>query len=47
MATAGEKPGKGKYKCQSCGEIVILNDDNDVLPPCPNCEHTEFTKLED
>lgn len=45
MATTGEKPGKGKYKCKKCGQIVELDDSTDTLPPCPKCNHTEFEKL--
>lgn len=44
MSTTGEKPGKGKYICKHCGQIVILNDNTDRLPPCPKCEKTEYYK---
>jgi len=26
MATTGEKPGKGKYQCTKCPEIIVLDD---------------------
>lgn len=41
----GQKPGKGKYKCTECGQIVVLNDNEDTLPPCPTCNNTTYTKL--
>jgi DNA-directed RNA polymerase subunit RPC12/RpoP len=44
MATTGEKPGKGTYKCKKCGQLVHLDDSTDTLPPCPNCYGTEYTK---
>ena len=45
MYKTGEKPGKGTYKCTRCGEIVVLDNDTDVLPPCPKCHNTVFTKI--
>jgi DNA-directed RNA polymerase subunit RPC12/RpoP len=33
MYSTGEKPGKGYYKCTTCGEIVHLDQDSDTLPP--------------
>lgn len=44
MPTTGEKPGKGTYICKRCKTRVILDDDNDTLPPCPKCHYTEFNK---
>lgn len=44
MPTTGEKPGKGVYVCTRCGTIVTLDNDTDVLPPCPKCHNTEFKK---
>lgn len=41
----GEKPGIGQYKCTKCGEIVVLNDATDTLPPCPVCHFTEYEKI--
>jgi DNA-directed RNA polymerase subunit RPC12/RpoP len=41
----GEKPGKGSYKCKKCGQVVVLDDSNDTLPPCPKCNNTEFDKI--
>ncbi|GEA84793.1 hypothetical protein GCM10009774_02870 [Cellulomonas gelida] len=34
----GAKPGKGKF-LDACGHTVELNDD-EALPPCPQCEHS-------
>lgn len=42
--TTGEKPGIGSYKCTNCGQIVRLDNETDTLPPCPNCDKTDFTK---
>lgn len=43
MSSTGEKPGKGTYACDRCGETVYLDDDSDTLPPCPRCHSTEYT----
>ncbi|MGM8366498.1 zinc ribbon-containing protein [Virgibacillus sp. W0181] len=45
MPTTGEKPGKGTYKCKNCGNEVTLDDTTDTLPPCANCDGTEFRKV--
>jgi len=45
MHKSGERPGKGSYKCNTCGEIVNLEKDTDTLRPCPKCRMTTFTKL--
>lgn len=42
MATTGENPGKGTYTCTNCGQVVILDDDTDTMPPCPKCNGTDF-----
>ena len=42
MATTGEKPGAGTYTCDNCGQVVVLDDNTDTLPPCPKCNVTEF-----
>ena len=42
MPTTGEKPGKGTYYCNNCGQAVTLDDDTDTLPPCPKCNGTDF-----
>lgn len=43
MATTGEKPGKGEYTCTTCGQVVVLDDHNDTLPPCPKRNGTEYS----
>lgn len=45
MHSTGEKPGIGTYKCTSCGQLVRLDDHDDRLPPCPNCEKTQFIRV--
>ena len=42
MSKTGEKPGKGTYVCTKCGNIIVLDNDTDTLPPCPRCHNTEF-----
>jgi len=42
MSTAGEKPGRGLYRCTKCNEVVLLIDDFKELPPCPKCGNTTF-----
>ncbi|ADQ80897.1 hypothetical protein Palpr_2768 [Paludibacter propionicigenes WB4] len=42
MPTTGQKPGRGTYYCTNCGQSVTLDDDSDILPPCPKCSHTNF-----
>lgn len=44
MPSTGEKPGKGRYQCIHCGQIVILDDTTDTLPPCPSCHKTTYVK---
>jgi len=45
MPITGEKPGKGKYKCRKCGQVITLDNDDDTLPPCPSCDGTEWDKV--
>jgi len=45
MYKTGENPGKGKYQCTVCGEIITLDDDTDALPPCPKCHATSWDKV--
>jgi len=42
MPKTGEQPGPGLYICVTCDQIVRLDDPDDALPPCPNCEGTEY-----
>ena len=44
MFNTGEKPGKGVYICTNCNQIVVLNNVEDKLPPCPTCNNTTFIK---
>ena len=32
MATTGQKPGRGTYKCNVCGTTVMIDDATDTLP---------------
>ena len=40
----GEKPGKGEYICTNCGQVVVLDDNTDTLPPCPKCSGVTYSK---
>lgn len=42
MPKTGEKPGKGTYTCDDCGQVVVLDDDSDTMPPCPKCGGSDF-----
>lgn len=42
MPSTGEKPGKGEYTCDDCGQVVVLDDNSDTLPPCPKCSGTDY-----
>ncbi|EKF8799204.1 TPA: hypothetical protein ACN1M9_001468 [Enterococcus faecalis] len=42
--TTGEKPDEGTYTCTNCGKEVVLDDKTDTLPPCSECNNTNFTK---
>jgi len=44
MARTGEKPGKGYYTCLTCGQLIILDDTTDTMPPCPTCNGVEFER---
>lgn len=26
----------------NCGQVVVLDDDTDTMPPCPKCDGTKF-----
>lgn len=45
MYSTGDKPGKGAYKCTTCGKIVHLDQDTDTLPPCPICYKTTYNRV--
>lgn len=42
MAITGEKLGVGTYTCDNYGQVVILDDNMDTLPPYPKCNGTEY-----
>lgn len=44
MYNIGEKPGKGTYCCVKCGQRVTLDDADDRLPPCPNCDKGPYQR---
>lgn len=44
MYKTGEKPGKGEYTCTNCGQVVVLDDNTDTLPPCPKCSGDAYSK---
>ena len=29
-------------KTFNCGQVVVLDDDTDTMPPCPKCNGTKF-----
>ena len=31
---AGERPGKGTYRCMTCNWRVVVEKERDPLPPC-------------
>lgn len=43
--TCGQKPGKGTYRCKKDYEIIHLDQDTDVLPPCPKCNACSWDKI--
>lgn len=42
MTTTGQKPGAGVYTCDNCGQVVVLDNNSDTLPPCPKCGNTQY-----
>lgn len=44
MYMAGDKPGAGSYICVNCQKTVILENSDDMLPFCKNCESIWFTR---
>ncbi len=45
MVSTGDKPGKGTYQCVNCGELMIVRNPNDTLPPCSRCSNTQFEEV--
>ena len=37
MKVTGDRPGKGTYVCMTCGQKVVIKDDDEKLPVCPKC----------
>lgn len=46
MYVSGEKPGVGTYMCMSCFLELIIENDNEELPNCPDCGKTFFQKVD-
>ena len=42
MQRTGDKPGKGVYVCMACGREVVVENDGDKLPVCPQCKGSIF-----
>jgi hypothetical protein len=42
MPRKGDAPGKGIYVCLYCGAEVELQDNEDVLPGCPECSNALY-----
>ncbi|MHA5207335.1 hypothetical protein R5R49_07145 [Oenococcus oeni] len=45
MFKSGDKPGAGRYKCLTCGKIIYLFKNSDVLPSCPECKAANWVKF--
>lgn len=41
---SGQKSGVGTYICINCNQEIMLDDNNEVIPPCPKCNGVNFTK---
>ena len=37
MYVSGEKSGVGTYVCTKCYLEIIIENDNEILPKCPDC----------
>ncbi len=42
---AGEKPGRGIYYCTRDFYKIILNNEDEFLPFCPNCNNSSYIKI--
>lgn len=42
MKVTGDHPGKGTYICMACGKKVVIENDEDKLPVCPQCQGSMF-----
>jgi len=45
MYAAGEKPGEGTYICTICHLEIMLVDDGEELPRCPDCNATFYNEV--
>jgi len=43
----GAIPGKGTYRCGTCGLEQVLDNDTDALAPCSMCGNVIWLKLKD
>lgn len=46
MYDVGETPGKGQYNCRDCQWKVVLDNEDDRLPPCGSCGKGQDTKYD-
>lgn len=46
MYVSGEDPGEGKYLCTKCNKSIILKNNYEKLPLCPECYNHEFKSNE-
>ena len=42
MKVTGDRPGKGTYSCMACGKEVVIKNDEEKLPVCPQCKGSMF-----
>lgn len=45
MYSSGDVVKKGKYKCVTCDEKIIIKNDGEVLPECPKCKAFLWEKM--
>lgn len=45
MYPAGEKPGEGTYVCTMCSLEIVLENDDDELPICPDCKAIFYNEV--
>jgi len=46
MYVSGEKPGVGTYMCMMCYLELIIENDNEKLPKCPDCKTGIYKKMD-
>jgi len=42
MKVTGDRPGKGTYICMICGKKIVIENDEEKLPVCPQCKGSMF-----